>query len=111
MCWRTRRAIVIGDAAHPTLPFMAQGAAMAIEDSAVLARALDSGGDLEECLELFQRNRIARTSRIVEAANAMSKKNHKSSTDELKAGFSKSDSTSGRDQWLYSYNPLSVALA
>src|SRR5204863_2247377 len=38
--WSTRRATILGDAAHPTLPYLAQGAAMAIEDGAVLARAL-----------------------------------------------------------------------
>ena len=35
--WYNDRVILIGDAAHPTLPFLAQGAAMAIEDSFVLA--------------------------------------------------------------------------
>src|SRR6185503_9683217 len=39
--WSTRRVTLLGDAAHPTLPYLAQGAAMAIEDGAVLARALD----------------------------------------------------------------------
>src|SRR5271166_2913355 len=38
--WSTRRATLLGDAAHPTLPYLAQGAAMAIEDGAVLTRAL-----------------------------------------------------------------------
>ena len=39
--WSTARATLLGDAAHPTLPFMAQGAAMAIEDGAIIARALE----------------------------------------------------------------------
>ncbi len=38
--WSTRRVTLLGDAAHPTLPYLAQGAAMAIEDGAVLTRAL-----------------------------------------------------------------------
>ena len=38
--WSTRRVTLLGDAAHPTLPYLAQGAAMSIEDGAVLTRAL-----------------------------------------------------------------------
>jgi 2-polyprenyl-6-methoxyphenol hydroxylase-like FAD-dependent oxidoreductase len=38
--WGEGRVTLLGDACHPTLPFMAQGAAMAIEDAAVLGRAL-----------------------------------------------------------------------
>ena len=38
--WSTQRVTLLGDAAHPTLPYLAQGAAMAIEDGAVLTRAL-----------------------------------------------------------------------
>ena len=41
--WSTARATLLGDAAHPTLPFMAQGAAMAIEDGAIIMRALEAG--------------------------------------------------------------------
>ena len=40
--WSTRRATLLGDAVHATLPYLAQGAAMAIEDGAVLTRALQS---------------------------------------------------------------------
>ncbi|HEY6513463.1 MAG TPA: FAD-dependent monooxygenase, partial [Burkholderiaceae bacterium] len=40
-CWSSARITLLGDAVHATLPYMAQGAAMAIEDAAVLARALD----------------------------------------------------------------------
>ena len=39
--WSTRRATLLGDSVHPTLPYLAQGACMAIEDGAVLTRALD----------------------------------------------------------------------
>jgi salicylate hydroxylase len=38
--WSSRRVTLLGDAVHPTLPYLAQGACMAIEDSAVLARSL-----------------------------------------------------------------------
>jgi salicylate hydroxylase len=109
--WRTRRAILIGDAAHPTLPFMAQGACMAIEDAAVLTRALESGGELEDCLELFQRNRLERTAKIVRGSTEMGRKNHKDSNEEIKAAYAAdSELVSNRDEWLFSYNPLTVPL-
>ena len=44
--WTDRNVTLLGDACHPMTPYMAQGAAMAIEDAAVLARFVDSDGDL-----------------------------------------------------------------
>ena len=38
--WSSKRVTLLGDSAHPSLPYLAQGAAMAIEDAAVLTRAL-----------------------------------------------------------------------
>ena len=62
--WSSRRVTLIGDAAHSTLPFMASGAAMAIEDARVLQRALDQANTLENGLQLCQRNRFDRTAKI-----------------------------------------------
>lgn len=61
-------AALLGDAAHPTLPFMAQGANMALEDAWVLAECL-AQGDPEEGLAAYQIARRSRCARIVEAAN------------------------------------------
>ncbi|HRW29688.1 MAG TPA: FAD-dependent monooxygenase, partial [Emcibacteraceae bacterium] len=63
--WRTDRAVIMGDAAHPTLPYMASGAVMAIEDGAVLMRSINANNDVAEALDMFQRNRLDRTARIV----------------------------------------------
>jgi salicylate hydroxylase len=54
---------LLGDAAHPMLPFMGQGAATAIEDAMVRARALGSFGP-EAALAAYQTERHARTSMI-----------------------------------------------
>ena len=43
---------------HPTLPYLAQGACMAIEDDAVLIRALDHAESIPDALQLYERNRI-----------------------------------------------------
>ena len=52
-----------GDAVHATLPYLAQGAAMAIEDGAVLTRALGMSDDIGEALDLYERNRAERTAK------------------------------------------------
>src|SRR4029434_3942671 len=67
--WSTRRATLLGDAVHATLPYLAQGAAMAIEDAAVLTRALQSTDSVADALQLYEGNRIARTSRLVKASD------------------------------------------
>lgn len=107
--WRSARAIVIGDAAHPTLPFIAQGAAMAIEDAMVLTRALDGARDIDQALDRFQDARIARTSRMVNGANRMSKMFHHPSEEALRQGMKDgADLAKDRDNWLYNYNPVTV---
>jgi salicylate hydroxylase len=55
---------LIGDAAHPMLPFMAQGAAMALEDVAVLVRELQAGGELPEALLAHEERRWSRVARV-----------------------------------------------
>lgn len=66
-------AIILGDAAHPTLPFLAQGAAMGLEDAFTLANALETG---PEGLTQWQTTRRARTARIVAAANGNARAYH-----------------------------------
>ena len=62
--WSSSRVTLLGDAAHATLPFMASGAAMAIEDARILERALQQFGDISDALQCYQRNRIVRTSKV-----------------------------------------------
>ena len=68
--WTKGRTVLIGDAVHGMPPFVAQGAAMAIEDARVLAGVLaaDSGDDIEERLGLFAEGRKARTDKVAAAA-------------------------------------------
>lgn len=63
--WSQGSVTLLGDAAHPTLPFLAQGAAMAIEDGYVLAQALDQSADVAHALRRYEQTRIARTNQIV----------------------------------------------
>lgn len=63
--WTDRKVALIGDACHAMLPFMAQGAAMGLEDAAVLARCIAAAdGDWEAALARYQRNRVARVTEI-----------------------------------------------
>jgi salicylate hydroxylase len=63
--WSKGRVTLLGDASHPMLPFLSQGAAMAIEDGYVLARSLAAhGSDVTSALRDYEAERIPRTSRV-----------------------------------------------
>ncbi len=64
--WSVGRVTLLGDACHPMLPFMAQGAGQAIEDGAALATCLGevAGGDIPGALRRYERVRLPRASRI-----------------------------------------------
>lgn len=64
--WVNGNAVLLGDACHPMTPYMAQGAAMSMEDAVILGRCLsDEGpGEIEEALRRFECTRKARTSRV-----------------------------------------------
>ena len=67
--WTDGRVALIGDAAHPILPFLAQGGVMAIEDAAVLAACLSRDGrSVAEQLNAFARLRQSRTARVAAAS-------------------------------------------
>jgi salicylate hydroxylase len=72
--WSTGRVTLLGDACHPMLPFMAQGAAQAIEDGATLAACLAGveGGDLPGALVRYETLRLPRASRV-QALSAVNK--------------------------------------
>jgi salicylate hydroxylase len=108
--WSSKRVTLLGDSAHPTLPYLAQGAAMAIEDGAVLTRALGMTDSIAEALQIYQRNRVDRTAKIVLQSSANRELFHLRSEAEIRARFSKRDEGDDRNRWLYSYNPLTVEL-
>jgi salicylate hydroxylase len=108
--WSTARATLLGDSAHPTLPYLAQGAVMAIEDGAVLTRALRMTKTIFDAVQMYQRNRIGRTARIVTQSSENRRLFHLRSVAELKAAFAERDEGADRNTWLYSYNPLTVEL-
>lgn len=64
--WSSGRIVMLGDACHPMKPHMGQGAAMAIEDAAMLARCFDEtpDGDFQDAFALYAANRMERTERV-----------------------------------------------
>ena len=77
--WHGGRAVILGDAAHPTLPFLAQGANMALEDAWVLADCLARHDTPEAAFAAYQQARAARCARIVAASTANARAYHLSS--------------------------------
>ncbi|WP_334064562.1 FAD-dependent monooxygenase [Limimaricola cinnabarinus] len=93
--WSKGRATILGDAAHPMVPFMAQGACMAIEDAVVLARTLDGvdPGGVERALEQYETARKPRTAQVQKNSLA---------NEWLKKG--------GNADWVYGYDAWAIGL-
>lgn len=82
--WTFGRATLLGDAAHPTTQYMAQGACMAMEDAVTLGQALRAcEHDWPAALALYQKNRVARTGRIVLSSREMGRIYHATGVERL----------------------------
>jgi salicylate hydroxylase len=82
--WNFGRVTLLGDAAHPTLQYLAQGACMAMEDAVTLGQALAAtDNDFAAAFELYQRSRVARTARIVLSAREMGRIFHAKGVERL----------------------------
>ena len=87
---------LLGDACHPMTPYMAQGAAMAIEDAAVLSRCLDGVAreGVADAFRRFEATRRERTMRVQDTSRRNTWLKEKTDTD-----------------WVYAYDAWSVPLA
>jgi salicylate hydroxylase len=74
--WYGKGLALLGDAAHPTLPFLAQGANMAMEDAWVLADALARADDMDSGLAAYQARRKSRVTRVIDAASKNARNYH-----------------------------------
>lgn len=82
--WSFGRVTLLGDAAHPTTQYMAQGGCMALEDSVTLGEALTAcNNDIAKAFDLYQRSRITRTARIVLAGRDMGRIYHAKGVERL----------------------------
>ncbi len=82
--WNFGRATLLGDAAHPTLQYLAQGACMAMEDAVTLGEALRvHERDFGRAFAHYQRSRVARTARVVLSAREMGRLFHAQGVERL----------------------------
>jgi 6-hydroxynicotinate 3-monooxygenase len=94
--WADRNVTLLGDACHPMTPYMAQGAAMAIEDAAVLSRCLEGVGPdgVANAFRRFEATRRERTARVQQTSRTNTWLKEKTDTD-----------------WVYAYDAWTVPLA
>ncbi len=101
---------LLGDAAHPMLPFLAQGAAMAIEDAAVLARCLGSGNDAPaSAMRQYETERKKRVRRVQSSARANSRNYHLSGPSVIARNLAMrwlgGERLRARYDWIYDWRP------
>jgi salicylate hydroxylase len=104
--WSRGRIALLGDAAHPMLPYLAQGAAQAIEDSAALAAAIvEKPGDPSLALAAYSAARAARARRVQEAARAQGEIYHlsgfKAFARDMVLRVAGSGRLRARQDWIY----------
>jgi salicylate hydroxylase len=102
--WTRGRATLLGDAGHPMTPFLAQGAAMAIEDGVILARAFTAAADWREALERYENARRERGTFVMLESHVNARRIYNRDPDSLSRNSHKSAESLG----LYDYNPLTV---
>ncbi len=114
--WTVGRATLLGDACHPALPYLAQGAAMAIEDAFVLARCAADFEDPEQALKAYEGARVERTTRMVRATIENLKGMHTPALADPEsaakhiANLNRPDAMTQRYDWLYGYDAVGAAL-
>ena len=107
--WTDGRVALLGDAAHAMLPYLAQGAAMAIEDGAVLAEYLRGAADIPTALRAYEADRKPRVAKVV-AASAATGRHYQASgmtalARDLALGIAGARLILGRNDWIYRWRP------
>lgn len=110
--WTQGRITLLGDAAHATLPFLAQGAVHSLEDGTVLARCLEGvdNAGVPAALQRYERARIGRTSRMVRGATETTERFHSPelATEDSAERYLQREWSQApifeRYDWLYSYD-------
>ena len=114
--WTTGNVTLLGDACHPTLPMLAQGAVMAIEDSVILGRCFDKYGYVAIALSRYQDARVAITARKVAGANDNAKRFHNPALRTEEGATAYVDREWSRDaiirryEWIFTYNVDTVEI-
>jgi salicylate hydroxylase len=106
--WSFGRVTLLGDAAHPMLQYLAQGACMALEDAVTLAEAVHAqNGDLEAGFARYERSRVTRTARVVLMTRVMGRIYHAHGVERLVRNDLWKGRAPGRHydalEWLYGW--------
>ncbi|HEX6633659.1 MAG TPA: 3-hydroxybenzoate 6-monooxygenase [Usitatibacter sp.] len=106
--WTFGRATLLGDAAHPMMQYLAQGACMALEDAVTLGEAYAAeGGDFGRAFARYERSRVARTARVVLMTREMGRIYHAKGVERLVRNDLWKDRAPGRYydalEWLYGW--------
>jgi salicylate hydroxylase len=108
--WTHGRTTLLGDAAHPMLQYLAQGAGMALEDAVTLGEAVRAtGGEMTVAFQKYERSRVVRTARVVLMTREMGRVYHAKGLERLV----RNDLWKGRTperyydalEWLYGWHP------
>ncbi len=104
------RVTLLGDAFHPTLPILGQGANMAIEDSIIVARCLEASSDIAEALRRYETARLDRTSRIVRGSYERMARisNDLTDPDRAQAYMERQFASASAETyaWIHGYDPI-----
>jgi len=104
--WTKGRVTLLGDAAHPMLPFLGMGAASGIEDAVVLARAFQAAATIEEALARYEGARRERATFIQLASREAQKRLQGGKVDT----YTKTEHKNEEFLGLFNYNPATVAV-
>jgi salicylate hydroxylase len=107
--WTWGPVTLLGDAAHPMLPFLGQGAAQAFEDAAMLARCLASGKENPAlALRRYESARIDRASRVQQGSHARADYNHLPDGPEQRARDEalRAADPLAANAWIYAHDPF-----
>lgn len=113
--WTQGRISLLGDACHPMVPMLAQGAVMAIEDGMILARCFEAYGDEpEKALQRYEAARMERTARCIRGSNENADRFHNSQLADPEVAQKyvdtewQADSVRERYDWLFTYDAASI---
>lgn len=105
--WSEGRVVLLGDAAHPVVPSLGQGANMAFEDAYELAACLAAASNIETALKAYEKSRIPRTAVIYDRSATQGYRSYQPDSETTLGEMMNSQMSQNEFQAWYRYQPLS----